>query len=307
MANKPRNPFVLATPVAKKLKVLLYGPSGSGKTLSALSFPKVAYINAEGGADMYAGREGIKPFHWFATKTVSDLEAALDYIEYDNGKDFQTLVVDPVTVFYDVLKAAAERASKDSTLGFREWAQINNRMKAVYNRLTNLPVHVVVIARETTEYEGQGNNLKKAGVKPDADKTLVYIFDFVVRMTPEHRGIVEKSRGMVLGSNGMLPTVDWTAFEPAAKAYTAGQAAKQESEEEASEKEAKQMARLTQEEAKALVNHWQNQTVTMPQVLQALGVEKFGEFAGTYDDAMKQVNQWLSDQLDGKKPEDTTA
>lgn len=40
------NPFQPATPVAKKLKVLFYGPSGSGKTIAALTFPRVALIDA---------------------------------------------------------------------------------------------------------------------------------------------------------------------------------------------------------------------------------------------------------------------
>jgi len=36
------NPFQLATPVAKKLKILFYGSSGSGKTIAALTFPRAA-------------------------------------------------------------------------------------------------------------------------------------------------------------------------------------------------------------------------------------------------------------------------
>ncbi len=295
---RPRNPFVLATPVSKKLKVLLYGPSGSGKTIAALTFPKVAYINAEGGADMYAGRGGVKPFHWFSCKTVSDLETALDYIEYDSGNEFETLVIDPITVFYDVLKDAGAKSAKEGTLGFREWALVNNRMKAVYNRLTNLPVHVVVVGRETTEYEGTGNNLRKVGVKPDADKTLVYIFDFIVRMTPDHKGVVEKSRGMVLGANGNLPKVGWEAFELAAKAYTTGQQTQQQSDAEASDLEAEALKSMTEDEAKQLVAYWQGQGVTVPEMLIALGgIARFGEFKGDHDAANARIKTWQNAQL----------
>jgi hypothetical protein len=300
---RPRNPFVLATPVSKKLKVLFYGPSGSGKTLAALTFPKVAYINAEGGADMYAGRGGIKPFHWFSCKTITDLETALDYIEYDSGTEFETLVIDPITVFYDVLKEAGARAAKTGTLGFREWAQINNRMKAVYNRLTNLPVHVVVIGRESIEYEGTGDNLRKAGVKPDADKSLVYIFDFIVRMTPDHKGIVEKSRGMVLGNNGNLPKVGWEVFELAAKAYTTGQQQKQQSEEEAVEQQAEALKSMTEDEVKQLVSVWQSEGITIPEMLVALGgIERFSEFKGDYTAANDRIKAWQNAQLEPPPP-----
>ncbi len=294
---RPRNPFILATPVAKKLKVLLYGPSGSGKTIAALTFPKVAYINAEGGADMYAGRDSVKPFHWFSCKTISELETALDYIEFDSGNEFETLVIDPITVFYDVLKEAGAKTAKEGTLGFREWALVNNRMKAVYNRLTNLPVHVVVIGRESIEYEGTGNNLRKIGVKPDADKALVYIFDFIVRMTPEHTGIVEKSRGVMLGNNGHLPKVTWEVFEASAKVYTTGQRTRQQSDESAAEQEAESLKSLSREDAEALVTHWRGQGLTDAQMLTALNVEKFSHFSGNRTDANTRIGVWLNAQV----------
>ncbi|MBK9122782.1 MAG: ATP-binding protein [Chloroflexi bacterium] len=178
-------PLPARHPVAKKLKVLLYGPSGCGKTTAALTFPRCAVIDTEGGTDLYAGRPGIAPFHGLRVKTASEVEQALTFIEQDRGKTFDTLVIDPVTVIYDVAKAAAERASKNGDMSYREWASVNNKMKALYTRLTNLPVHVVATAREAVEYEGSGTSLRKVGVKPDADKALVYVFDFVVRLTAD--------------------------------------------------------------------------------------------------------------------------
>lgn len=295
--RKPMNPFVPATPVAKKLKVLLYGPSGSGKTLAALSFPKVAYISAEGGADLYAGREGIQPFHWFATKTITGLEQALDFIEADHGETFETLVIDPITVFYDVLKDATEKGARIDQLGFREWAQINRRMKAAYNRLTNLQVHVVVIARESTDYEGQGNNLKRVGVKPDADKSLAYVFDFIIHMDDKHAGIIEKSRGLVLGDNGKLPKVDWSALEPASDSFATGTTQEQQSEGEAAEEEAEALVRLTEAEAGTLVQRWRGEGLSNNDILKALNVGRMSEYQGNYETADKAIQDWIADQL----------
>ena len=143
-----KNPFSTAQPVSKKLKICFFGPSGSGKTVSALTFPRVALIDAEGGSDMYAGRPGIAPFSILRTKSIQELREAISYIRTDNGRSFDTLVIDPITVFYDVQKEALSRASRTGDMTVREWTRVNGAMKAVYAELYQLPVHVVVIARE---------------------------------------------------------------------------------------------------------------------------------------------------------------
>jgi hypothetical protein len=217
-----QNPFALATPVAKKLKILIYGPPGSGKTRAALTFPKAALIDAEGGTELYRGRPGVPSFHVLDSKSVTDLERAIAFIEQDAGKTYETLIIDPISVFYDVQKAAAEQTSKSGALGYREWSQINTRMKRVYNSLTNLPVHVIVLARESAEYASKGSNLEKVGTKPDSDKAIDYIFDFVLRMDTDHSAEVRKTRGITLGKNGRLDKVDWSVFEPVSNAFVDG-------------------------------------------------------------------------------------
>lgn len=203
-----------AVPTGRKLKILLYGASGSGKTRAALTFPRPLLVDAEGGSAFYRGRPGVGEFLVKDTKALSDLEKIISLVQADNGKTVDTLIVDPITVFYDVQKDAMARTAKDGALGFREWARINNRMKAIYNSLTNLPVHVIVIARESVEYEGEGNNLKKVGQKPDSDKALPYVFDFSIRMNADHSGVVVKSRGLELAKNNRLDKVNWEAFQP---------------------------------------------------------------------------------------------
>lgn len=286
-----KNPFAEATPVAKKLKILLYGTSGSGKTVAALSFPRVAIVDAEGGTDLYAGRPGVAPFSVLRAKTVSDLETAIAFIRDDNGQTFDTLVVDPMTVFYDVLKEATARTAKGGTLGYREWAAINNRMKAIYNSLTMLPVHVVVIGRESTEYETVNGELRKTGVKPDADKALPYVFDFVVRMNADHSGTVVKARGLLLGNNGALAQVNWDVFEPAANAYTDGEPVTPEDDEDAARREADDMR--NKDVATDFYNHWIGQSLSKEDVLAALRVRKFSEWTQGRAAADEAVNAWI--------------
>lgn len=230
--------FQKATPVARRLKILLYGGSGSGKTLAALSFPRPVVIDAESGTDLYRGRPGIPEFYVMATKSVNDLESAIAEIAQDNGRSFDTLVIDPITVFYDVLKEVVARGEKTGEMNPRAWNKVNGRMNGIYNRLTNLPVHVVVISRLAIEYEGEGLNLRKVGQKPDVDKKISYAFDFVVRMNPDRTGVVEKSRGIMLPEGNVLKTVNYSAFVAAVEAFTTGSPITVPSDEEAIERDA---------------------------------------------------------------------
>lgn len=291
-----RNPFMLAKPVQKKLKILLYGASGTGKTLASLTFPKCAYIDAEGGADLYAGRPGIQDFHILRTKGLSQLEQAISFIEQDKGATFETLIIDPITVFYDVEKQALTERNKNKRMDMQEWTKLNNRMKSVYNRLTNLPTHVIIIAREANEYEGEGFNLKKVGFKPDADKSLPYLVDFSIRMLPDHTGVIDKSRGYQFGNNGKIEKVQWSAFEPIANQFIDGDVIQYESEDEAGEKEAKRMS--DRENAEAFYNQWvkvehpETKTpLTSEFITLTLGVNKLSQFDGTIDDANEKMKE----------------
>lgn len=289
-----RNPFQEATPVAKKLKILFYGPSGSGKTLAALSFPRVAIVDGEGGCDLYAGRKGIQKFSIMRSKTVSDLRDAIKFIREDNGQSFDTLVIDPITVFYEVLKDATARSSKTGDLGFREWAKINATMKAVYNDLTALPVHVVVIGREAVEYEGSGGDLKKIGVKPDADKSLQYLFDFVVRFNTDHSAVVTKSRGAELGEQQRLQAVNWIVFEKTASAFNKGAVVEITSDETAIEAERLAAEFQDKEVVTQFFEKWYAESVNMTDILAALGISRAGEWKGGLDAANKAVHAHIN-------------
>lgn len=291
------NPFQPATPVAKKLKVLFYGPSGSGKTIAALTFPRVALIDAESGSDLYAGRPGVPAFHRVRAKTLSEVEQAVSFIQQDAGKTFDTLVIDPISVLYDVEKNA-QSANNTKDLGFREWAKINNRLASLYTKLTSLNVHVIIIAREAVEYAGEGTNLKKVGTKPDADKKLVYMMDFVVRLDANHSGQIEKSRGIDLGKNGMLPKVDWEIFEEAANAYVEGEKLDYEDDEQAAERETESLQ--NKENAVEFVNHWRKQSLSDAEILKALGVERISEWTTGRAAADKRIDEYIAEQ--SKKP-----
>lgn len=214
------NPFKPATKVSKKLKVLIYGLPGTGKTRAALSFPRPAVIDSEGGTDLYAGRDGVPDFSVMRAKTMDELFSAIAFIQSDNGKTFDTLVIDSITVFYDVQKDAAAKTANNGEMNMKLWNRVNGRMNTLYITLMNLPIHVVVIAAETDLFEGEGLNLKRTGSKPDSDKKVMRPFDFVIRMLEDHSAKVIKSRGVGLGAT--IPSVVWDVFAQSAGLFTDG-------------------------------------------------------------------------------------
>ncbi len=285
-----KNPFQRAAATAAPLTILLYGVYGSGKTRAALTFPRVAMVDTEGGSKRYRGHPDVPPFAVLDAKTLADMKLILAFIQEDRGKTYDTLVIDTVTVLYDVEKAAlTNNHQKDMT--FKDWAKLNSRMKAFYHELEHLPVHVVVVARQSTEYDGSATELRRIGQKPDSDKALPYTFDFIIRMQADLSGVVEKSRGVALGNDfaagggqyplrgqnqGLLPSVNWSVFEPVASAYQRGSHIATESEAEAAEREADMT--WDDDAMTEFAQYWHGQGITNGPLLKALGVKGLREW-----------------------------
>lgn len=197
------NPFKPAEAVVPRVKALVYGPSGVGKTYLALTSPgRIAVIDTEGGTAFYANRAGLSPFDVLPTKTFSDVTNAIRYLR-DHPGEYETLVIDPVTVLYETLQDAAQikRADKkrdpDADLEMLDWQRIKRSYKTLMTDLVNLPMHVIVTARERDDEERRGNERIKVGVRPDAEKSTPYYFDVIVRLTArdgKRSGVIEKDR-----------------------------------------------------------------------------------------------------------------
>lgn len=298
--------FEPAKPVSKKLKVLVYGDSGSGKTRFGLTFPNVAVIDTENGTDLYAGRPGVEEFKVLRIKTMAELDKAIDFVRADGGKTIGTLFIDSMTVFYDVLLDAKRRtiarsksiAVDDVDLGYKERASINMRMKGVYAKLTGLPVHVVVTAREADLYSTSNGGLQKIGTKPDLDKSVKYMFDYVLQMNADHSATVVKSRGSEIKS---LKNPTWKDFEKLANLFVVGEEAPVTSEEDAAEAESKLDAAKEFQDRGVVTSffqYWNGNGVTNDDVLAALGVTKASEWTQGRTEADKAVRVWREAQAE---------
>lgn len=210
MATAVNEMFVKAKKVKRFIKVALWGDKKSGKTRFALSFPRPCVIDTERGSLLYADRYD---FDVKDANRWSELLQALDALE-NGGHDYQTLVIDSLTIFWqdlvDVQIEYVKNRRGNEILSPGDWGQIKRRWKNFLNRLTDLPMHVVLVMREKDEYTvetdqrtGEDKSKKTGEHLPDAEKSTGYVFDFILHLltqedkknkTSKHKVIVDGSR-----------------------------------------------------------------------------------------------------------------
>lgn len=204
-----KNPFAAVTIESTPcLKVLLYGEPGTGKSRAAATFPAPAIVDAENKIRLHAGMGNLAAF---PARSLDDLDTAINFIEDDGATSYKTLVVDSITVLYIQELERVRRETKHSNM-VQIRAEVNRRMDAIYARLAHLPVHLVVIARQSTIYNKKWETI---GVKPDSGGDIGYTFDVVVHMQSDYSGIIERETGQLMTKGNRLIAVGWAAFAEA--------------------------------------------------------------------------------------------
>lgn len=205
MRKELRSPFIMASTKNKHLKIYIYGDSGVGKTYFSLTFPNVAIIDLEGGTDFFSDRF---QFHVLDTKSFAEVLDAVKFLEQGNHS-FRTLVIDPVTIIWSALQEGrlefktknpdkAVSGEEKSFFTYQDWGQLKRFYSMLMTKLVNLPMNIVLTSRLKDEYEINGNEMTKIGVKPEAEKSTPYITDIRFRLEVDRHGkrvaIFEKDR-----------------------------------------------------------------------------------------------------------------
>jgi len=195
---------------------MFFGGSGAGKTTLALKFPKPALLDLEGGADLYGGRFDFGVLR--ATK-CDEITAAVDWIAA-HPSEFETVIVDPITVYWDALqrkwsevfllrnRGAKGHRHEFYELGPKEWMTIKADWREFLRKLLALDAHVIVTAREKPEYADTGF-MRQTGTTFDGEKSLPYLFDVVMRQYRDAEG--RYLAQVIKDRTGCLPT---EPFEP---------------------------------------------------------------------------------------------
>ncbi len=193
------------TEVKKRLKLLLYGKPGAGKTTAAISFPKPYFVDCERGAtnDQYVKLLKERGGAYFFTNDANELINEI-YSLMTEKHDYQTLVIDPLTIIYNQLIDTAVRTiarqegkeeyHKDVTAFGRDKLVPNRTIKHLCNLLDRLDMSVVVTSHAKAEWANGGATGRDVA---DCFNKLEYIFDLAVEVQKrgaDRVGVVRKTR-----------------------------------------------------------------------------------------------------------------
>lgn len=220
-------------PVARKLKVLIYGAPKMGKTWFSIHAPAPLVIDTESSTDAYRGRPDMPPFSVAKSAQPSEIIPVLEQLQgagyIKAGKQTlkpETIVIDSFSVLWQVRQEAgqklaetrAKRAGKspdEAKVAFGDWSVIKKPINRLYNLLINMPVHVIITAREKDLYDEDTNQPKKIGHAPDIERNAPYVFDLVLRLVIENGarvGIVEGSRFAEFPPGTRVVNPSWQTF-----------------------------------------------------------------------------------------------
>lgn len=144
-----------------KPRILVFGKPGVGKTFVALDFPKVFFIDAEGGAsrDHYTTKLKKSGGAYLGIEDgASDPDTILEQLEAlrTEKHDYMTVVIDSASKPFDAIQAKeAERLGDKDAFGASKKPAVAwmRRVLLRANLLTNM--NVVVIAHQKDEWSKQ--------------------------------------------------------------------------------------------------------------------------------------------------------
>ena len=166
-----------------------------GKTTLALQFPHPAVIDLEGGTEHYGDTY---VFDVLKATTADEVMAAVDWL-LTHPHEFRTLVIDPITVYWDALQSKwsdiflrRNKGSKGHHLEYyafqaKDWMTIKAEFKDLVRKLIALDMNVIVTARQKVLY-GDNGFMRSIGETFDGEKSLPYLFDSILRLYRDDNG-----------------------------------------------------------------------------------------------------------------------
>lgn len=238
------------------LKALMFGPAGSGKTFTSLLLAEglvrgtgkeVAFVDTEGGADWYFKDVKERAFHPEAFKAkvmqTRQLAAVIKAVKGFDTSQFGVIIIDSFTHLWEAAQQAwDERNGNPKHRPMYAWGNIKRPYKKLISDLLNLPVHVILLARQGNVFETDENSkeIRQVGVKAKTEGETPYEPSFLFRMESVRQGesavptlFIEKDRsGVLQGKEIPYPDYDKVA-KPIVRYLDPSHASLQDSEDAA--------------------------------------------------------------------------
>ncbi len=220
--TKPRKSKLLAVSPEvvepRKPKVLIYGKPGVGKTWTALDFPKVYYIDTEGGADLAHYRAKLKDaggMYFGPDQGSLDFDTVIGQIEAlaTEKHDYKTIVIDSITkLFNTAIQDEQQRLGDKDAFGASKKEPIR-KMGRLLRWINRADMNAIIIAQEKALWgKDEKGQQAQVGVTFDGWDKLEYELHLVMMI--EKIGSGEKPLRMSrIGKSRLVGFPEGTKFD----------------------------------------------------------------------------------------------
>jgi hypothetical protein len=181
------------TDLVTKPKLIVFGPPGIGKTWVSLDFPKVYYIDTEGGATerryqrkleagggVYFGKADGANFFPAVVEELNTLATV--------KHDYLTVVIDSFSKLYNNAAAVAE-TKVGSDFG-KDKKEANKPTRQLMLAIERLDMNVVLVCHQKEKWAKDGDKLFSMGPTFDGFDKLEYDLDLCLHIQPADRSAV---------------------------------------------------------------------------------------------------------------------
>ena len=169
-----------------KPKILIFGDAGVGKTWTSLDFPKVYYIDTEGGANLDHYTDKLKKSGgvYFGPEQGSrDFATVIEEVKAlaTEDHDYKTLVIDSISEIYndEIAKEQKRLGEKDAFGAAKKPATALSR--ELFGWVKRMDMNVIIIAHEKADwFKGE-----QTGFTFDAYDKIKYILHLAMRIAKQ--------------------------------------------------------------------------------------------------------------------------
>ena len=185
------------------VKVLVYGHAGVGKTTLSTTMPNPVIISAEGG--LLSIKDSNIPY--IEVSNMDDLKEAYLWLTSDEGKKFDSVILDSLSEIGEVVLIHEKSINKDGRAAYGEMA---TQMTSLIRAFRDLPGKNVLMTAKVEKSQDENGRMLYAPSMPGAKvgQTLPYFFDLVLALRVEKDTDGVAQRALMCDSDGLWMAKD---------------------------------------------------------------------------------------------------
>jgi phage nucleotide-binding protein len=166
------------------LNMLIYGAPGVGKTTFCSTAPKPLIIDLENGSLALIGKS-------VDIAQVDTLDDAREAIKYALENGYQTVVIDSITRYAELLLEEILRENKRETARIQDWGEVVKRIKKLIWTLQGQNINTIFVALEAEEKD-EDIIVKRPAVPGQLKTAIPAIVDIVgyMRVLKDNKRVI---------------------------------------------------------------------------------------------------------------------